>query len=339
MIMYLRKPITGLRYLVQGLFLTLILWAGWDFYRFYQYLLDPSVPAVSRPSSVEAFLPISSMLAFRQWLYNGLYDPLHPAGLTLLLLIVASALLFRRAFCGWICPVGTVSEAAGRLGKAGLAKLGLKPWIPQGWAAYGLSALKYLLLAFFIYIIWFALDIISVMEFLRTPYNQVADIKMMLFFLEPSKTTIIVMTILVGLSLVIPNFWCRFLCPYGAMLGLFGKLSPAWLGRDKDGCIQCGACQRACLNGLHPQAKESVTKEVCTLCLSCAEICPQKVLGLKTAVSSRFAPVFSSHVIAVGLLILFFGGIGIAQWLGYWDTLLTPDQMRKWLPIIQQLDH
>ncbi|MBM7866036.1 4Fe-4S binding protein [Heliobacterium gestii] len=173
-----------------------------------------------------------------------------------------------------------------------MAKYGRKPWVPRGWPAYLLSAFKYLFLLFFLYITWFALTIPQVISFLQSPYNRVSDIKMLLFFLEPSQTTMVVLALLTALSLAIPNFWCRFACPYGAMLGIIGKLSPTWLHRDQACCTQCGACRRACMNGLDPSQVKKVTQEGCSLCLACQAACAPQALGLETALKKPLPNLF-----------------------------------------------
>ena len=68
--------------------------------------------------------------------------------------------------------------------------------------------------------------------FLRSPYNAAADAKMLLFFLHPSATSLAVIVGLVALSLVVKHLWCRYLCPYGALLGVASLLSPLSVRRD-----------------------------------------------------------------------------------------------------------
>ncbi|KAB2954650.1 4Fe-4S binding protein [Heliorestis acidaminivorans] len=328
-----------IRFFIQSLFLALILWTGWVFYNFYQYLLEPNAPMVNRPGAVEAFLPISALMALRQWIYTGFYDALHPAGLTILLLVILSALLFRRAFCSWVCPVGTPVEWIGRFGRSILHFLGMKPWIPRGWSVYLLSSFKYLILFFFVYVIWLSMNLHEIIAFLQSPYNQVADLKMLLFFLEPSKTTITVLIILFCLSMIIPNFWCRFACPYGALVAVVGKLSVTTVRRVEENCNDCGACQRACLNGLIPQKKIDLDQEQCTSCLSCVEACPRSALSLHTPISGQITAPRSVTLLAVGMLLIFFGGSLLAKQLGYWESILTVEHFRMWLPFLEMIDH
>lgn len=63
-----------------------------------------------RPPGVEGWLPIAGLMNLKYWLLSGQIPRVHPAALFLLLTFVAMAFLFRKAFCSWLCPIGTISE-------------------------------------------------------------------------------------------------------------------------------------------------------------------------------------------------------------------------------------
>ena len=89
-----------------------------------------------------------------------------------------------------------------------------------------LRSLKYLLLAFFVYAVFFQMGPAAVADFLDSPYNRVADVKMLYFFERLSPFALKVILGLVVFSVVVPYAWCRYLCPYGALLGALSLLSP-----------------------------------------------------------------------------------------------------------------
>lgn len=106
-----------LRSTVQLAFLLLNLWIGVQFYLFVRYYETGGRSIrVSRPPGVEGWLPIASLMNLKALLQTGHLPAIHPAGTLLLIAFLALSLIFRKSFCGWLCPVGTVSEYLWRLG-------------------------------------------------------------------------------------------------------------------------------------------------------------------------------------------------------------------------------
>ena len=230
------------RVFVQLAFATLCLWIGVEFHRFMQWGLSGGAgPFAERPPGVEGFLPLSALIGLRHWLATGAVNPIHPAALFILLAIVLVSVAIKKAFCSFLCPVGTLSEYLWRLGRK---VYGRNLHLPH-WLDTPLRSLKYLLLLFFVWSI-LKMDVPTVTAFVHSPYNKVADIKMYLFFAHLSGLALKVLVVLAVLSLFIKNPWCRFLCPYGALLGIAGWLSPFKIARTQATCIDCQLCTRAC---------------------------------------------------------------------------------------------
>ena len=79
------------------------------------------------------------------------------------------------------------------------------------------------------------------------------------------------------LNLVIPRFYCRFVCPLGALFGVLGKNALWRLGQKADGCTACGACDRYCEGGCEPSAV--IRTAECVLCMNCLADCRHDVMG------------------------------------------------------------
>ncbi|NCB23645.1 MAG: 4Fe-4S binding protein, partial [Deltaproteobacteria bacterium] len=216
---------------IQAGFAVFLTWVGYNFYLYVQWATGKSQTFTPKPPSVEGFLPISELMAARRLIETGQWDVVHPAGLTLFLAIALMALLFRKGFCGYICPVGFVSNLLGRLGE----RLGLNRTPPRK-LELALQAIKYIPLALLGYFSLFAMSVAEIESFMGAPFNMVADSSMLFFFLRASTTTLIVVGVIVAVSLAVRNAWCRFLCPYGAFLGLFALASPVAVRRNAATC-------------------------------------------------------------------------------------------------------
>src|SRR5512140_794251 len=105
-----RTYLRPLRYAVQFGFLLLTLLIGYEFYGFVQHFEIPGSPLVQRPASVDAFLPIGGLMAFKYFLLTGIVDPVHPSGFILFVAILGVSLVLKKGFCGWLCPIGTLSQ-------------------------------------------------------------------------------------------------------------------------------------------------------------------------------------------------------------------------------------
>jgi polyferredoxin len=203
-----RRRIEWSRHLVQGGFLLTVALIGWEFAR-WVHGLEAGRLVGERPPGVEAFLPIAALLSLRHLVTTGEVHPVHPAGLAILLLVVGISVLAKKAFCSWVCPVGTLSEMLAGLSQR-LFRRKLK--LPRP-VDLPLRSLKYLLLAFFVYAVFFQMGPAAVADFLDSPYNRVADVKMLFFFERLSPFALKTLLGLMGLSVVVPYFWCRHLCP------------------------------------------------------------------------------------------------------------------------------
>lgn len=322
--------ITVVRRTVQALFGLFTLFAGYQFYRFYCWTLGQG-EYVARPPAVEGFLPISALLSLKRLLLTGAFDPIHPAGLVILLAALTIAVVARKGFCGWICPVGFASHLAQWLGD----RLRLLRPLPA-WLAAVLGSLKYVLLGFFLYVILWRMDVATITAFLHTPYNLAADAKMLQFFLAPSTLTVAVLGGLLVLSLVVANFWCRFLCPYGALLGLLALGSPLRIRRDAATCIGCRQCDRHCPGGITVSRKAAVRSPECIGCLACVAVCPKKACLSVQGPAGRSVAAWLLPALTVAI---FLGFWAVALVTDHWHSQMPAESFRRIYQIADQLGH
>lgn len=314
-----KRYIQPLRIAVQWGFLIFSLYLGISFYRFVSHFRSGAAgPPPVRPDGVEAFLPISALLSLKDWLVNGSINSIHPAALVVFLSVVGVSFLLKRSFCSWICPIGAVSELMWKRGFS-LFRRNLRP--PR-WLDWVLRGIKFLLLAFFLYSILYLMAPEQVTAFIYSDYNKVADVRLLDFFLTLSGLPLLIITLLALLSLALRNPFCRFLCPYGALLGLVSIMSPVKVTRDKDTCVSCGVCTQVCPAYIPVMAKERVHSEECIGCLRCLSHCraegalAMKLTGRKIAINGL--------LFALLVVLFFWGGTMIGRITGHWHTAITP---------------
>ncbi len=321
-----------LRKAVQYAFLALNLWIGIEFYLFVRFYESGGTTLYAdRPPGVEGWLPIAALMNLKVLAETGRLPQIHPAGMFLLLAFLAISLLFRKAFCGWLCPIGTISEAISKLGKRLFRK---RFRLPRP-VDLALRSLKYLLMALFLYAVA-SMPAEAIEAFLGGPYGVIADVKMLNFFRHLSEAGAAVLVLLAAMSLFIENFWCRYLCPYGALMGLVALASPARIRRVPDACIDCSRCTKACPSLLPVGRLITVQSAECTACLECITVCPREgALGL-TIASKRRVPAWA---MAAGIVLLFASVVGYAQWTGYWRTDLPSHTYVELVPRADEFAH
>lgn len=315
------------RVAVQSLFTLLVCWIGWDFYRFVRHFESAGASAyVGRPGGVEAFLPISALMSLRYWVETRIIHPVHPAGLVLFLTILGLSLVLKKGFCGWVCPVGFLSETLSRLGAWAFGRnLRLPRWLDPP-----LRSLKYLLLAFFLWAV-LTMPLTGLRAFLDSPYNRVADVKMLRFFTDISSTALGALIILVALSVPIRHLWCRYLCPYGGLLGLLSLASPFKVQRDPERCTDCGQCSRVCPASLPVHRLGRIRSDECNACVECVRSCPAPgalELRLPALVPEPRRSLSPARLAAV-VLLLFFVPLGVARLSGVWESSVTDEEMGR----------
>jgi len=193
--------------------------------------------------------------------------------------ILAVGVVFGRFICGWICPFGLIQEILHKIPspKFRLPRL--------------CKLLKYVVLV--IFVIMLPLVATNFMGMGKPAFCQFIcpagtleggltllashpELRAALGKLFTLKTLILVVT-LVGCVLV-QRFFCKLLCPLGAIYGLLNKISFLRLNTDKSKCVVCGACARACPMDVDPTLHPDSTE--CIRCGKCAAVCPTKAISL-----------------------------------------------------------
>ena len=327
----------ALRRTVQICFLLLNVYLGVQFYLFVrQFETYQAELRYTRPPGIEGWLPIAGLMNLKAVLVTGQVPLVHPAAMILLAVFLISSFLFRKAFCGWLCPVGTISEW---LWKTGRSTFGRNFTLPR-WLDITLRSLKYILLGLFLWVV-VTMPVHAIEAFLQSSYGLVADVKILNFFRYMSTTAAVIIAVIVFASIAVKNFWCRYLCPYGALMGIAALASPLWIRRQVEKCVDCGKCAKACPSHLAVDTKIQIHSAECLGCLECVAVCPAEgaldlsLLGRRSVGRVRTEPLW----VALALATVFVGVVGWAKWSNHWDTPIPPAVYQELIPHASEYDH
>lgn len=186
--------------------------------------------------------------------------------------VMMVSLVAGRAFCGWLCPLGAVQEWLAHLsrrmggekrhirGKPSKVPFPLR--LPR-WADRPLRYTKYL---------GFGLVILASTAAAYPPLQSFSPARAVF---NSKLTTGLLWSVLITfiiLSLLVKRWWCKYLCPLGATLGILNKISPVRLKADINVCNHCGRCDTECPMGIQ-DVPGSLNSTECIRCLECLETC------------------------------------------------------------------
>src|SRR5664279_1058844 len=138
------------RHTVQFAFLGLNAWLAIQFLMWVLYFESQGQTRyVERPAGVDGWLPIAGLMNLKYFIVTHHLPAVHPAAMVLVAIFLLSSLLLKKTFCSWLCPVGTISEVLWKLGR----KLFHRNFTVPRWLDFPLRSLKYLLMAFFLFIV------------------------------------------------------------------------------------------------------------------------------------------------------------------------------------------
>lgn len=182
--------------------------------------------------------------------------------------VIMLSVLFGPVICGFICPFGAVQDLVARIGKK-IFKNKYNKFVPQNVDKY-LKYLRYFTLV--ATVVLTASSGILLLEKLN-PYHAFLGI----FKGSVSFVGMLILIIVVVTSLFIQRPWCKYLCPYGAFLGLFNKIKVFRIVRNKSTCISCTRCSKVCPMSIDVDKKEEVRDLSCISCMECVshKVCPK----------------------------------------------------------------
>lgn len=185
---------------------------------------------------------------------------IHPSALVLFAVVALLAVLFGPVFCGWICPLGSIQEWIGKLGRQ-LFKKKYNHFVP-GKLDQVLRYMRYLVLIMVLYLTATSLKL----AFLEVdPFHALFNF----WSGEVAVGAFLVLGLTLALSLFVERPWCKYACPYGAILGVSNLFRVFSIKRNPDTCIRCKACDRACPMNITVSQGGTVRDHQCISCMEC----------------------------------------------------------------------
>jgi ferredoxin len=265
----------------------------------------PSIHAICPLGGLESMLTIVTIGTFVKKIFLGTF--------VLFIVTLVLAVVLRRSFCGQICPFGGLQEFFAKLGQ----KIFKKRFVIPRKADRILRYLKYVVLVLTIVMAWLTAELwITPYD----PYNALGHLADWNTLTTTYLVGFILLIVTLLGSLIFDRVFCKYLCPAGALYGIIGKISPWAVRVNKNKCIRCGLCDKACpMNVKVMECKKGKVSDIeCINCNECVNACP-----VKGAISTGFSKKAILHPIIATIVTaaLFFVPILVAKGFGYYQVL------------------
>lgn len=188
--------------------------------------------------------------------------------------IIPLTILFGRFFCGWMCAFGTLGDFMFYIGrKVFKIKFKISEEMDKT-----LKYVKYVLLLFLILIVWSIRDI-NISAF--SPWDAFGSLLTFTaipdfsYVIKEVTVGFIFLLIIMVSSMLVERFFCRYLCPLGAVFAIVSKLRFVRIKKPSAGCGKCRACTKNCPMGIPLYSMNRVDSGECIDCMKCVTICPR----------------------------------------------------------------
>jgi len=187
--------------------------------------------------------------------------------LILMYVVFAVALLVGAAFCGWACPLGSFQVWVGKLGRRVSPKT-FNGLVPTRADRY----LRYVRYGVLLWVVWVTVTSATLFFADYDPYFALFNF----WTGEVATSGLVILGVVILASLVVERPFCKYACPYGAILGVFNLFRVFKIKRNTSTCSDCGACDRACPMNIEVSAGKTVRDHQCISCLMCTseDACP-----------------------------------------------------------------
>jgi len=225
------------------------------------------IPFLSN-ASLHALCPFGGVVTIYQYATTGSFvQKIHESSFALMVIAFFLAILFGPVFCGWICPLGTAQEWVSRFGRKYFRRR-FNHFVPAKLDNI-LRYTRYLVLAWVLYMTAASATLIFAAY---DPYFALFNF----WSSEAALGGLLILGVTLVLSFFVERPWCKYACPYGAVLGLTNLFRIFSIRRRESTCKADGACSILCPMNIPVDQKTIVRDHQCISCLECTSeaICP-----------------------------------------------------------------
>lgn len=296
------RKIKFIRWTLLALFLILITIQG--------YLHQ--VKGGAEAASIHALCPYGGLESLYSLIGSGTFvQKIFTGTMVLFVITIIIAIIFRRSFCGLLCPFGALQEFFGLLGK----KIFKRSFKIHSKIDYYLRYTKYIVLVITIYYAW------KTAGLWMSPYDPWAAYahlsEGLSSLIGENLVGFILLIVTILGSILYDRFFCKYLCPMGAIYGLVSKISPHKIVRNEDKCIGCNLCTKSCPMNIDVAKSKEITSMECIDCQLCSLSCPKE--GCIEIV--QFKKTLKPSLAITMVILIFFSGILLSKSLGIYSTL------------------
>lgn len=226
----------------------------------------------SRGGSFDSFCAFGGIETLLPYIFSGhLLKSTNLLNFSVLIATLGVSLVAGRAFCGWLCGLGALQDFVAEwtrklLGeKRHIRGRQSKTILPLRLPASidrPLRYAKYLVLAAIL---------VASLYTAFPPLREFCPVRAV-FSLKMTALLWLTLGIFLAGSVVVERFWCKYLCPLGATLAIFNKISPVRLVSDNDHCNNCGRCDIECSMDIADVPRHLDHPE-CVRCMECLNTC------------------------------------------------------------------
>ncbi|MDC7233308.1 MAG: 4Fe-4S binding protein [Spirochaetales bacterium] len=226
------------------------------------------IPLIAE-ASLHAVCPFGGVVSIYNLLTAGTFvKKVHESSMVLMVIVFAAALFLGPLFCGWVCPFGTFQEGISRIGRK-IFKKRFNRFIPYSFDRY-LRFFRYVVLGWVLFMTARSGQLIFADV---DPYYALFQF----WTGEVALTGLIMLGAVILLSLFVERPFCKYFCPYGAVLGLTNLFRIIPLKRNTRTCISCRKCDKSCPMNIPVSTSDKVRNHQCISCYQCTSddgVCP-----------------------------------------------------------------